>query len=115
MTISEAIAQSTALTGQAVPDATLVRWLSELDGRLALTLGRSGTWTPYDAAADLAKPLLAPHPWDGFYVHHLEAMTYYTDGEYDRYANARAMCERGERDWRAFLRRSGAAAATPGF
>ena len=108
MTISEALAHAAALTGQTVSAAEGVRWLSELDGRLALELGRADAWTPYDPADDQETPLLAPHPWDGFYVHHLEAMTYYTNGEYDRYEPARAMCRRALDDWRHYLRRTGA-------
>ena len=109
MTINEAIAGAQALTGQVVSTAMQVRWLSELDGRMALELGLADSWTPYDAANDGGKTLLAPHPWDGLYVHHLEAMTYYSAGEYDRCANARTMAARAERDWRAFLRRRGEA------
>ena len=107
MTVSEAIAGAQALTGQTVDGATLARWLSALDGRLARELGRSAPAAPYDATADAQTALLAPWPWDGFYVHHLEAMTYYSAGEYDRYENARVMAERGMADWRAYLRRTG--------
>ena len=107
MTISEALAHAAALTGQAVSAGEGVRWLSELDGRLALELGRADARTPYDPAGDLSTELLAPHPWDGLYVHHLEAMTYYTNGEYDRYEPARVMCRRVLDDWRHYLRRTG--------
>ena len=107
MTISDALARARALTGQVFDTATLVGWLSELDGRLALELGFDGPQAPYDPTDDLSTALLAPFPWDGFYVHHLEAMTYYSAGEYDRYENARALAERKLADWRAYLRRSG--------
>ena len=40
MLISEALAHAAALTGQALP-ASAVRWLSELDGRLAFELYRA--------------------------------------------------------------------------
>ena len=106
MTISDAIAQAKALTGQVVADAAAVRWLSELDGILALTLRREPDWQPYDPTADLSRALLVPHPWDGLYVHHLEAMTYFTNGEYDRYENARALSERTLRDYRAYTQRT---------
>ena len=106
MTIAEALDHARAMTGQVFDDAALVRWLSELDGRLALELG----WMPrppYDPEGSRETALLAPFPWDGLYVHHLEAMTYYSNGEYDRYENARAMAERKTADWRAYLRRTG--------
>lgn len=107
MKISEAIAGAQALTGQAADAATLVRWLSELDGQLALTLCRAGAWAPYDAAADQTKDLLVPFPWDGLYVNHLAAMTYFTNGEYDRYENERVMSEKTLTDFRAYMRRTG--------
>ena len=54
MLISEAIARSTALTGQVTDNAALVRWLSELDGRLAIEFYRADAWTPYDPTDDLS-------------------------------------------------------------
>ena len=106
MTISEALAVAGALTGQTVDAAAAVRWLSELDGRLALELYRTAARPPYDPTDDLGTELLVPFPWDGLYVHHLEAMTYFTDGEYDRYEPARALSEEGIADFRAYLRRT---------
>lgn len=106
MLISEAIAQSTALTGQVVANAVLVRWLSEIDGRLAFEFYRTDAWTPYDPTDDLNCELLVPFPWDGFYVHHLEAMTYFSNGEYDRYENARTMSEKTLTDFRSFMQRT---------
>ena len=106
MTISAAISNVTALTGQVVSNAVLVRWLSEFDGRLALEFFREESFTPY-APTDLTAALRIPHPWDGVYVHHLEAMTYYTNGEYDRSANARVMAEADLGEYRKFIRRLG--------
>ena len=113
MLISEALTHAAALTGQAMP-ADAVRWLSELDGRLALELGRPGTPTPYDPTADANKALLVPFPWDGLYVHHLAAQTYFANGEYDRYANERVMSEQTLRAWRHYLRRTGLLPDLPG-
>ena len=115
MLISDALASASALTGQAIAEADAVRWLSELDGRLAFELYRADAWTPYDPASDLDSELLVPFPWDGLYVHHLEAMTYYTNGEYDRYEPARAMSERTLTDFRHFLQRTQARPGVPGF
>ena len=92
----------------ALAEADAVRWLSELDGRLAFELYRADAWTPYDPASDLDSELLVPFPWDGLYVHHLAAQTYFADGEYDRYENERVMCERVQADFRAFLQRTAA-------
>ena len=115
MTIAEAIAHAQALTGQVVDNATYVRWLSELDGQLALTLYRAEAWTPYDPVDDLTKRLLVPFPWDGLYVNHLAAMTYFTNGEYDRYENERVMCETILAEFRAYMQRTKARRCEPGF
>ena len=115
MKISEAITHAQALTGQVVDNAALVRWLSELDGQLALTFYRAGAWEPYDAATDQTKDLLVPFPWDGLYVNHLAAMTYFTNGEYDRYENERAMSEHTLKEYRAYMQRTQACPCRPGF
>lgn len=106
MLISEAISAAAALTGQVVSNATLVRWLSELDGRLAFEFYRVDAWTPYDPTDDLSCELLVPFPWDGMYVHHLAAQTYFTNGEYDRYENERVMSEKTLADFRSFMQRT---------
>lgn len=105
MLISEAINQVVALTGQVVGDEILVRWLSELDGRIGTEFFGVDFWMPYDTS-DLgprtgdpdddggACELLIPHPWDGgIYFHWLAAQTYLANGEYDRYENERVYAE----------------------
>ena len=105
MTITEAIAAARAVTGQVVADGVMVRWLSELDGRLATEFFGTDFWIPYDTD-DLGSrtvtadddggscELLVPHPWDsGIYTHWLAAQTYLANGEYDRYENERVYAE----------------------
>ena len=94
MLVKDAISQAKAMTGTVVDDAALCRWLSELDGRLAFEFYKADAWLPYTVEDDKNCELLVPFPWDGLYIHHLEAMTYYTNGEYDRYKNAMAMSEK---------------------
>lgn len=115
MKISDAISNAQALTGQVVDNATLVRWLSELDGQLALTFYRAEEWEPYDPTTDQTTALLVPFPWDGLYVNHLAAMTYFTNGEYDRYENERVMSEKTLADYRAYMQRTQACPCRPGF
>lgn len=115
MLINGAIAQAVALTGQVVDNVVLARWLSELDGRLAFEFYRADAWTPYDPEDDLQCELLVPFPWDGMYVHHLAAQTYFADGEYDRYENERVMCEKVLADFRAFMQRTQAKLCGCGF
>ena len=91
------------MTGTVVDDAALCRWLSELDGRLAFEFYKADAWLPYTVEDDKNCELLVPFPWDGLYIHHLEAMTYYTNGEYDRYKNAMAMSEKVLDDYRKFV------------
>lgn len=105
MTISEAIAQVRAVTGQVVADAAMVRWLSELDGRIAVEFFGTDFWRDYstddlgsrtatDQDDGAACELLIPTPWDsGIYVHWLAAQTYLANGEYDRYENERVYAE----------------------
>lgn len=91
MTVTQAIAHATALTGSVVGTAEATRWLSGYDGKLAREFFKADDWDEYNATTDANKQLLIPHPWDGLYVHYLEAMTYYTTGEYQRYENARGL------------------------
>lgn len=105
MTGNEAIAHAQALTGQTIEETTLLRWLSELDGQLAFDLYRAETWMPY-TEEDRGSALLVPFPWDSLYPHYLEAMIYYTNGEYDRYTNAWAMYEQKLGEFRRFVERT---------
>lgn len=115
MLISEAITYCEYMTGQVVASEQLVRWLSELDGRLAFEFYRTGEWAPYDPTDDTGAELLVPFPWDGMYVHHLAAKTYFSNGEYDRYENERVMSEQTLADFRSFMQRTQAALCGGGF
>lgn len=106
MLIYEAIAKVKTLTGAVLPDAVYIRWLSELDGQLAVEFYGADAWSPYDPVEDLGAELLIPFPWDGWcYVPYLEAQTYHSNGEYDRYENARTQMDDGISDFRKFMRR----------
>lgn len=105
MTVQDAISHANALTGQAADQATQLRWLSELDGQFAFDLYCAETWKPY-TTEDLSGMLLIPYPWDGLYVHHLEAMAYYSRGEYERYNNSVGMRERTLAEFKAFVQRT---------
>lgn len=115
MLIREAITYCNQMTGQVLLVEDMVRWLSELDGKLALEFYRADAWTPYDPEDDLGMELLVPFPWDGFYPHYLEAMTYYSNAEYDRYENARKFSESLLSEFRAFMQRTMAALCGEGF
>lgn len=106
MTVKEAMSKAQELTGTAISESTLCAWLSELDGRLMFEFYHGETWTPYATPADNGAALLVPFPWDMAYVHWLEAMCYYTNGEYDRYGNAMTMFEAKMGDYRKFVTRT---------
>lgn len=106
MTVKEAMSKAQELTGTAISEGTLCAWLSELDGRLMFEFYHGETWTPYATPADDGAELLVPFPWDMAYVHWLEAMCYYTNGEYDRYGNAMTMFEAKMGDYRKFVTRT---------
>lgn len=105
MTISKAIEHAVAMTGRVVDDELMVQWLGELDGTIAFDVFGADAWAPY-TEDDMDAELIVDYPWDGLYVPYLEAQTYYTDGEYDRYENAKAMFEKKYWDFRHFLRRT---------
>ena len=106
MTIGQAISQTRKLSGNAVEDATLCRWLSELDGRLMLDFYKGGEWMSYSLPDDEDHELLVPFPWDELYVHYLEAMVYYSNGEFERYRNSYEMYNKKELDFRQWYARN---------
>lgn len=106
MTISEAISQTRKLSGNAVDDNTMCRWLSELDGRLMLDFYKGGEWMSYSLPQDADHELLVPFPWDELYVHYLEAMVYYSNGEFERYRNSYEMYNKKELDFRQWYART---------
>ena len=106
MKISEAISHTRSLSGNAVDDNTLCRWLSELDGRLMLDFYKGSEWMSYSLPQDEDHELLVPFPWDELYVHYLEAMVYYSNGEFERYRNSYEMYNKKELDYRQWYARN---------
>lgn len=106
MKISEAISYTRSLSGNAVDDNTLCRWLSELDGRLMLDFYKGSEWMSYSLPQDEDHELLVPFPWDELYVHYLEAMVYYSNGEFERYRNSYEMYNKKELDYRQWYARN---------
>lgn len=105
MLVNEAISIAQNLTGNAVDQSNMLRWLSELDGQIAFEVYEAPEWSPY-TEEDLTTALLVPFPYDKLYIPHLEAMIYYTRGEYDRYDNSRAMREAFVGEFRRFVQRT---------
>jgi len=90
MTIAEAIAAADAVKPNAFEDSVKIRWLNELEGRIAITLM---LMSPAEAAqlqyttADEEKELLIDPPFDDLYPLWLQAKIDFANGEYDKYAN----------------------------
>lgn len=106
MTITKAIAAARKLTGCVYDDAIMVSWLSEADGKLVMEFYHGDAWTPYDEEQDMDAQLVIPAPWDICYTHYLEAMTYYSNGEYDRYTNSMNMYNRKVEEFKAWFVRA---------
>lgn len=102
MKLTDAISQAVLLTGAAVEPNVMCRWLSELDGQLSLTLYKTDAIINYQMPGENEESpvLLVPYPWDGMYIHYLEAMCYYTTGDFGRYQNSMAMFNLGEKRFR---------------
>lgn len=102
MKLTDAISQAVLLTGAAVEPNVMCRWLSELDGQLSLTLYKTDAIINYQTPGENEESpvLLVPYPWDGMYIHYLEAMCYYTTGDFGRYQNSMAMFNLGEKRFR---------------
>lgn len=102
MKLTDAISQAVLLTGAAVEPSVMCRWLSELDGQLSLTLYKTDSIINYQMPGENEESpvLLVPYPWDGMYIHYLEAMCYYTTGDFGRYQNSMAMFNLGEKRFR---------------
>lgn len=95
MTITNALAEATKMTGvstETIDNDTRVRWLSELDGQIAVEFFHVESWTPYDATSDGSTELIVPFPYDGCYVDYLAAKIYQQLDEIDRYTNEMAAC-----------------------
>ncbi|MBE6993397.1 MAG: collagen-like protein [Ruminococcaceae bacterium] len=105
MLISEAISLAEHRTGQVVEQALQLRWLSTLDGQIALEFYGADAWTAY-GTDDLSCELLIPLPWDIAYSYYISALTYHTNGEYDRYANEWALFESELEKFKRFVRRT---------
>ena len=106
MTIQSLIDQAAELAGSTASQATMLSWLNEIEGQIAFEWIGVDAWTPYTTAELNDEPLI-PEPWGrGIYVPYLEAMLYWTHGEFDRYNNAKAMHEQNYLDFRKYVRRT---------
>ncbi len=94
MTIADALASIRHLKPNHYDDAMLVRWLSELDGKvwqeILLTSGAPMPALPYDPAK-ASCPLLIGFPHEDVYLKYLGMMIDFHNGEYDSFNNGMLM------------------------
>ncbi len=97
MTIMEALHRADALKPNMYTTAEKIKWLSILDGIIKKEIidthedGESVVFEGYEEDVELTKELLVIAPYDDIYIHWLEAQIDYTNGEYGKYQNSKAM------------------------
>ena len=87
MTLNNAVKRVQEIREDIYDEQQLTFWISELDGHVAAeTLKKP--FTPYSYPDDGEKSLLMPPPYDSAYMHYIEAMSDYSNGEYGKYNNS---------------------------
>jgi hypothetical protein len=97
MTVMEALHRADALKPNMYTNAEKIKWLSILDGIIKKEIidthegGEDVIFEGYEEDVELTTELLVPAPFDDIYIHWLEAQIDYTNGEYGKYGNSKAM------------------------
>lgn len=96
MTIAQAIAACDRLHPNQFDAADKIKWLSELDGRIAGEIhasyeGMDAEFAGYAVDAPPDTPLLVGAPYDDIYVKYLSSQVDFYNNEADRYNNSAAM------------------------
>lgn len=98
MTIMEALHRADALKPNVYTNAEKIKWLSILDGIIKKEIidthegAEAIVFDGYNEDdVELTRELLVGAPYDDIYVHWLEAQIDYTNGEFAKYQNSRAM------------------------
>lgn len=102
MTAMEAVERADALLPNTLESAEKLRWLSELDGRIGTERASlTGETPPPSPSYTGEETLLLSPPWEGIYLHYLQAEILYFLGEYTRYENARSQFNSEYLTWHA--------------
>lgn len=97
VTVRDAIARLQKVKPNQYDDATLVKWLSDLDGMIFNDViltheGADGAgFSEYDPDSDIDCELLAPDPYTDIYVKYLSAQVDFHNAEFSRYNNSMVM------------------------
>lgn len=93
MTLLQAITQVDVLRHNGYSPEEKVRWLNQLDGKIALLIldaheGEHPTFSGYNRDTPMDTVLLVGEPFEELYVYWLEAQICYADGEIPDYNSA---------------------------
>ena len=97
MTIQDVLSYIADIKPHTISDDVLVRWLSDLEGRIYEEIvrwhdgGADIPHGPYDASTDMQTTLIAEAPYDNVYPLYLMAQIDFANGEYGRFNNSMAM------------------------
>lgn len=96
MTISDAILEIGRLKPHQYPEETIIRWLSDLDGKVAEDILRGSDSEPEAGVLpyrpeDRLRTLLIPFPHEDVYVKWLMAQIDYANADFERYNNSMMM------------------------
>lgn len=91
MTITKAIERADELRPNPFSEEQKIRWLSELDGKIAVEIFKNEEFKDYDYTQDTEKELLAKEPYCDIYLFYLVAMIDFFGRDYGDYNNSIAM------------------------
>ena len=91
MTINKVIEHVDKVKINPYGDEEKYRWISELDGMVRRTVMQEGGTFAYNYPDDGDTVLIVPYPYDGIYIHWLEAKIDFYDKRYEDYNNTLLM------------------------
>ena len=91
MTVAKAIERSDELRPNPFSEEEKIRWLSELDGKIAREIFEDKAFSGYDSAYDSEKELLLEEAYGDIYLFYLTAMIDFFSRDYTEYNNSMLM------------------------
>ena len=105
MILNELITGVNSLKPSVYTGDHIATWLSELDGKLASEL-RLSPIPSYTLPEDGDASLLAPHPYDAFYIPYVMSKIDFFNREFEEYNNDKAVAQAAIDDFKAWHRRT---------
>ena len=91
MTVSKAMERADNLRPNPFEEEQKVRWLSELDGKIAREILKRKDFIGYDYSKDIQKELIAEEEYCDIYLFYLTAMIDFFSRDYVEYNNSMLM------------------------